>query len=150
MTNSIFLNNNASNIIYSKYSVIVNYNWFGNNEKNYNQHPSVHSNNVIDSWLFLNATANPTTIAINENSKITFKLDSYNDTSKEINDYDASKMNIRLNLSQTLGELDKTTALIGKEILYTAKQSGNAIVLGNFKTISYTINLKNMDHKKEN
>ena len=52
-------------------------------------------------------------------------------------------MNINLTLSQTLGELDKTSALIGEKILYTAKNVGNATVTGKFETVSYTLSLTN-------
>ena len=148
---SIFINNTDPYDIYSnRYLVVADYNWFGNNETNYNQHPSVNSNVVTDSWLFLNATANSTLIPINNNSRITFKLDSYNSNSQQVSPYDASKMNVQLDLSQTLGELNHNTTFFDDDVIYTAKQLGYASITGKFETTSYTIKLKNTDGKKEN
>ena len=137
---SIFLNNQGSNIQVNSGSIQLIDNWFGNNATNYNETPNVGSVD-IDNWLFLNATAETSEVKIYENSKVTFKLYSYDGST--VSDYDASKMNIKLDLTQTLGELNKNTSLIGEEILYTAKQEGNASITGKFKTASYTIGLTN-------
>ena len=48
--------------------------WFGNNATNYNSRPDA-GNAVMDRWLFLNATANPNDVSVDQNSIITFKLD---------------------------------------------------------------------------
>ena len=98
----------------------------------------------MDRWLFLNATANPTDVSVDQNSIITFKLDSYDNSSGEIKSYDASKMKFILDFTQTLGELDKTSALIGENITYTARQGGNSGVTGKYETGSYTIELNNV------
>ena len=98
----------------------------------------------MDRWLFLNATANPTDVSVDQNSIITFKLDSYDNSSGEIKPYDASKMKFILDFTQTLGELDKTSALIGENITYTARQGGNSTVTGKYETGSYTIELNNV------
>ena len=117
--------------------------WFGNNATNYNSRPDA-GNAVMDGWLFLNATANPTDVSVDQNSIITFKLDSYDNSSGEIKSYDASKMKFILDFTQTLGELDKTSALIGENITYTARQGGNSAVTGKYETGSYTIELNNV------
>jgi predicted outer membrane repeat protein len=140
---SIFINNALGNIYSSGDSILAVNNWFGNNATNYNKTPKVKGNITMDTWLFLNATANPGELKINQTSAITFNLYSYNHTSNTTEDYDASKMNIQVELSQTLGELNKQAALIGEEIIYTAKEGGNASVTGKFETASYTVNLKN-------
>ena len=136
---SIFINNK---IISKKGNITVINSWFGNNATNYNTKPTP-GNVIMDNWLFLTADANPTVILINQTSKITFKLDSYNETSKKVTPYDTSKINISLDLTQTLGQLNQTATLIGKEVLYTAKQEGNAGVTAKFENVSHTINLKN-------
>ena len=140
---SIFLNNN---VVLSKgigsYIKTIDC-WFGNNATNYNSRPDV-GNAVMDRWLFLNATANPTDVSVDQNSIITFKLDSYDNSSGEIKSYDASKMKFILDFTQTLGELDKTSALIGENITYTARQGGNSAVTGKYETGSYTIELNNV------
>ena len=144
---SIFINNNNTICVNQGNNVTTVNCWFGNNATNYNIKPTNIGNTTINDWLFLNATANPTELDVNETSIITFKLDSYNDTSKNVNPYDASKMNVQLDLYQTLGELNQTTALIGEEVLYTAKNIGNGSVTGKFETVSYTIDLKNTELK---
>ena len=117
--------------------------WFGNNATNYNSRPDA-GNAVMDRWLFLNATANPNDVSVDQNSIITFKLDSYDNSSGEIKPYDASKMKFILDFTQTLGELDKTAALIGENITYTARQGGNSTVTSKYETGSYTIELNNV------
>ena len=140
---SIFINNNKNTIsAKSAYITAINC-WFGNNATNYNIKPIVGENTNIENWLFLNATANTTDLNVGETSEITFKLYSYNDTSKQVTPHDASKMNIILDLTQILGELDKTTALIGEKILYTARKIGDASVTGKIENAYHTINLKN-------
>lgn len=140
---SIFLNNN---VVLSKgigsYIKTIDC-WFGNNATNYNSRPDA-GNAVMDRWLFLNATANSTDVSVDQNSIIAFKLDSYDNSSGEIKSYDASKMKFILDFTQTLGELDKTAALIGENITYTARQGGNSTVTGKYETGSYTIELNNV------
>jgi len=133
--NAIFVNNDCSYVIYAKNpGVVANNNWFGNNATNYNEKPETH-NVEMTSWLFLNATADPSEIGVAKSSKIRFVLQSYNGTS-------GSVPNINLTLSQTLGELDKTSASVGEEITYTNKKAGNATITGKFETASYTLTVK--------
>lgn len=140
---SVFLNNEAYKIFsVNNGEITAKNNWFGSNATNYYKIPEDVGID-LESWLFLNATADPSELAADEKSTIIFKLSSFDGS--EIIDYDASKMNIILNLSQTLGQLDKTSASIGENITYTAKDSGNATVTGKFETASYTVNLTNAD-----
>jgi len=138
---SIFLNNQVSTIINNIGRVTARNNWFGNNASNYDKTPSNVGINLT-SWLFLNATANPGEIILDENSTIIFKLQSYDGSN--VSDYDASKMNITMGLSQTLGQLDKNASSIGEEITYTVKKDGNAGVTAKYETASYTISLTNL------
>ena len=141
---SIFLNNSdALSFRVSDRYIKTTDCWFGNNATNYNSRPDA-GKAVMDRWLFLNATANPTDVSVDQNSIITFKLDSYDNSSGEIKPYDASKMKFILDFTQTLGELDKTSALIGENITYTARQGGNSAVTGKYETGSYTIELNNV------
>ena len=142
ISDAIFINNKCTDVIHVRTNGVVAYNnWFGNNATNYNEKPETHNVNMIN-WLFLNATADSSRIGVGNSSKIAFVLQSYNETS-DVGLYDASKMNINLTLSQTLGKLDKTSALIGEKITYTAKNVGNATVTGKFETVSYTLSLTN-------
>ena len=137
----IFINNGNTTISTESGNVTTINCWFGNNATNYNQKPTNVGNVTIDNWLFLNATANLTKFNVGETSTITFKLDSYNDISKKISSYN-TPINLILDLTQILGELNKNNASIGENILYTARKYGNGSVTGKFETISCTINLK--------
>ena len=137
--NSIFINNNAAILKVNSGNIQLINSWFGNNASNYNETPNAGIG--LDNWLFLNATANPDEPLVNQSSSIAFKLCSYNATSGTIRDYDASEMNVELELNSTLGELNQYSALIGEEVTYSAKQPGNAEVIGKFETASYAIGL---------
>ena len=137
---SIFLNNQVSAIINTIGIVTARNNWFGNNASNYDKTPSNVGINLAN-WLFLNATTNPDNVSLDENSTIIFKLQSYDGSN--VSDYDASKMNITMGLSQTLGQIDKTSSSIGEEITYTAKELGDSSVTAKYETASYTIGLTN-------
>ena len=142
---SIFINNNIGDepiITVLIESISASNNWFGNNATNYKT-PNVSQNLRLINWLFLNATANPDEIEVNQSSTITFKLYSYDAASGTTSEYDASRMNIELDLTQTIGELNQKTVLLGDEITYTARQTGNASVTGKLGNVSYTIYLKN-------
>ena len=143
---SIFINNNIGDepiITVSIESISALNNWFGNNATDYNITPNVSQNLTLINWLFLNATANPDELEVNQSSTITFKLYSYDAASGTTSEFDASKMNIELDLTQTMGELNQETTLLGDEIIYTVRQSGNASVTGKLGNVSYTIYLKN-------
>ena len=143
---SIFINNNIGDepiITVLMESISASNNWFGNNATDYNITPNVSQNLTLINWLFLNATANPDELELNQSSTITFKLYSYDAASGTTSEFDASKMNISLDLTQTIGELNHKTALLGDEITYTARQTGNASVTGKLGNVSYTIYLKN-------
>ncbi len=136
---SIFINNNVNNIIKKRSGKFeLNNNWFGNNATNYDKKPVVDGID-LDNWLFLNATVDSSVIDVNESSKIAFNL--YYKNSPDV-EYNASKMNIDLDLVQTLGELNKNSTKLGDEISYTAKDLGDATVTGKFETASYTIGIK--------
>ena len=139
---SIFINNTMDDEliidVMSGSFLSVN-NWFGNNATDYNIRPKVGENVTMTNWLFLNATVNTTRLKINETAEITFKLYAYNSTSEEIKGYDASKMNIILDLSRIHGTLNQTSAFINEAILYQCGEEGIASVTGKFETASYTI-----------
>ena len=141
---SIFISNDAANVQVDSGSIKLIDNWFGNNATNYNETPDAESADIV-SWLFLNATADPSEVGIYKSSRITFRLYSYDGTT--VSDYDASKMNIVLDLTPTKGELNQSTALIGEEVSYAVKELGNGSVNARFETASYAIGLKNIDDR---
>jgi len=137
---SIFINNDAGTIFKINGSSTIYNNWFGNTADDYNITPAGVGDVKMINWLFLNATADPSEIGLGSSSTVTFDL--YYVNFGTINKYDGP-IDIRLDLTQTLGELDKTSASLGEEITYTAKDMGDASVTATFETASYTINLKN-------
>ena len=134
---SVFLNNDVNHIInVTDGKITAKDNWFGNNYTNFMNEPENVGIDLVN-WLFLYAEP-PFMFDVGQSSQITFGLIAI-DSNYNGYPYDASKMNITLDLSQTLGELDKTSALIGEEITYTAKKGGNATVTGKFETASNTV-----------
>ena len=142
---SVFLNNKVKNqIIYVDMGQITaKDNWFGNNQTNFMNEPENVGIDLVN-WLWLYAEP-PFMFDVGQSSQITFELFVFN--SNYGYPYDASKMNITLDLSQTLGELDKTSALIGEKITYTAKEAGSATVTGKFETASNTVSFTINDPK---
>ena len=139
---SIFINNDVGDepiITVLIESISALNNWFGNNATNYNITPNVSQNLTLINWLFLNATTNATELKLNDAVEIIFKLYSYNSTSEEIAEYDASKMNIKLNLTQIGGTLNKDSALINETVIYTFNEGEIASVTGRFENASYTL-----------
>lgn len=145
--NNIFLNHGESIIFAFKNPNNVSnidFNWFGNDASNYADKPTFTNVNTT-AWLFLNIIADPNEVEMGLTSKIKFMLYSYDGSTAT--PYDASDMTIKFNLAQTLGELDKKTAILGEEIIYTPKELGNASITGTYETESYTVNLKNINPK---
>ena len=136
---SIFMNNNANTITTESGNIQLTDNWFGNNATNYNENPNVNTN--LDNWLFLNATANPAIITMNKTSTVTFKFYSYKG-SDPTSEYTGT-LKVPLDLSSTLGLVDKTNASIGEKITYTPSEMGKGSVTGQFENAYYTINIDN-------
>ena len=137
---SIFINNGESTIFMFNGSSLIYNNWFGNTADDYNTTPAGVKEGQMINWLFLNATADPSEIGIGSSSTITFDL--YYLNFGTVNKYDGP-LNIQLNLTQTLGKLDKTAASLGEKITYTAMNVGDASVTATFETASYALKLKN-------
>ncbi|WP_407413277.1 Ig-like domain-containing protein, partial [Methanobrevibacter sp.] len=137
---SIIVDNDARSIITKEGGLIeLTDNWFGNNATNYDENPDVFY--VMDNWLFLNATANPAAITLNQKSTVTFKFSSFKDGSG-VEEYDGP-VYIFLQLSSTLGTLNRAVALTDDEIVYTPSESGNGSVTGTFLNKYYTVNIEN-------
>ena len=137
---SIFLNNGDFNFypITVTGNIELTDNWFGNNATNY-KNPNVNCN--LDNWLFLNATASPAAITLNQTSNITFKFSSYGNGTG-VKEYDGP-VYVYLKLNSTLGSIDRPVASTDEEIFYTPSESGNGSVTGTFKNVYYTINIEN-------
>ncbi|WP_407431173.1 Ig-like domain-containing protein, partial [Methanobrevibacter sp.] len=139
---SIFLNNGDYNyyaITTVSGNIELTDNWFGNNATNYDENPEVYYD--LDNWLFLNATANPAAITLNQTSTVTFKFSSFKDDSG-VEEYDGPVL-VFLELNSTLGTLNRDVALTDDEIVYTPSESGNGSVTGKFLNVYYTVNIEN-------
>ena len=137
--NAIFLNNNyneSMGIIFAgKTGVVAKNNWFGNNATNYNTQPKT-TGIQMDSWLFLNATADPSSLLIMDSSNVTFKLCQY--YSELISDYDnAPFKNLDLTITATNGNV-KGTAKLGEPIQFTPTGKGTASVTATVETVHQT------------
>ena len=143
--NAIFLNNkyNENNgIIYAKKTgMVAKNNWFGNNATNFETAPKT-TGIQMDSWLFLNATADPNSISVFDSSDILFKLYSTNGT--HVYGYDNSKLPVvNLTLTATNGEVSNSTPL-DKSVEYMPTKVGQGSVTASVEDAEYTIFLDNI------
>ena len=140
--NTIFLNNNCTYEIYVRTEgVVVKDSWFGNNASNFMNKPNTY-NVQMDSWLFLNATADYTSPLISDSSNITFKLYSTNGTN--VSDFDNSKLPVvNLTLTTTKGVVENTTTL-DNVVKYTATEKGDGSVTAKIENASYTLYFDNV------
>ncbi|WP_298523728.1 Ig-like domain-containing protein [uncultured Methanobrevibacter sp.] len=142
---SIFINNDVSKIInVVSGEVAANDNWFGNNFTNRNNMPA-NAGIYLDNWLFLYGTCNTYEINLGENSTIKFELWTRG-SGGFVSKYEGP-IDIQLDLTQTLGELDKNAASLGEEITYTAENEGMGNVTATFETASYTLKIINIKPK---
>ena len=116
VSNSVILNNsyeNANNLIFSAsksdyLNVYQNLsgNWWGNTWENYNVAPAAYAN-ACGNWLFLNASANETSIIKNQDVLITYDLNNKVTRSGTISYHDSSKLaDVEFSIRTTGGEAD--------------------------------------------
>ena len=143
ITNAIFLNNKCTYEIYAPTpGVMVKDSWFGNNASNYMNKPNINNNITIDNWLFLNATANPSSILVMDSSNITFKL--YSTDGENVSDFDNSKLPaVNLTLTATNGDVDNTTTL-NQAVKYMATEHGKGSVTAKIENATHTICFDNL------
>ena len=148
ITNSIFLNNKCGYEIYANVEsdIKVNDCWFGNNASNFKDKLYKINNVQMGNWLFLNATADYTSLLVMDSSNITFKLNSTDGT--RVFEFDNSKLPaVNLTLTATNGDVDKTTTL-NQAVKYVATERGKGSVTAKIENAAYTIcfdNLLRMD-----
>ena len=119
INNNLFINNNGSPIKFQQSDATsnTNCNWFGNNATNYNSVPDVPQGS-LDTWFFLNATANPNPNTYLNTTSVVFDLYAYNSTSKKVY-YVTFSRPIELSIISNEGTADKKTAYIGETIRFT-------------------------------
>ena len=144
ITHAIFLNNKCQWEIYARNpGVVVKDSWFGNNASNYMNEPNNY-NVQMDNWLFLNATADYSSLSIMNSSNITFKL--YSTNGADVSVFDNSKFPVvNLTLTTTNGDVDKTTITLDNTVKYTATETGEGSVTAKIENTSYTIYFDNID-----
>ena len=140
--NAIFLNNKCLWEIYDcSQGTVVKDSWFGNNASNYMNKPN-NFNVQMDNWLFLNATADNSSLLVGDSSNVTFKLYSTNGT--DVSVFDNSKLPaVNLALTATNGDVENTTTL-DNTVKYTATESGEGSVTAKIENASYTIYFDNV------
>ena len=139
---AIFLNNNCEDIFYVSTNVVVaTNNWFGNNASNYKEIPKI-DNLTMTNWLFLNATANPSTPLISGSSDVLFKL--YSTDGTNVSDFDNTQLPvINLTLTSTNGDMASNTTALDNSVKYTATSYGNGSVTAKIEDVQSTIYLNN-------
>ncbi len=169
--NSLFVNNTANSIIHvekgntkiydniflnnkKNYDIVsgsgntnvlnVTNNWFGHNATDYEDGPSIDGPMDCDTWLFLNATANPESITYLETSEITFNLFVYNNKTGSTNEkYDDSCLEpVNLTITSTNGDVDKKTAKFGDILTFTPTLCGTGSVTASVEDAYDTIELE--------
>ena len=134
--NNIFLNNTSyfGNEIYVEENSNLTYNWFGNNESNYNEAPALGGSANSNSWLFLNATANPDSIPAFNLSEISFLLFSYDNETETASEYDNEQLpEIYLSANATNGHLNNDTVKLGDSVKFNGTSLGTGTVTAKIK-----------------
>ena len=135
INNNIFFNSTIAFDWTRNYN--IDNNWFGNNATNYDEMP-VHEDYTINSWLFLNATANPDTISIIDTSDIIFKLYVYNPNSGDVSEYDSGLLYpVNLNVTAINGTINKNTVKLGEPIIFEPFALGSGSVTASIENATY-------------
>ena len=135
INNNIFFNSTITFDWTQNYN--IDNNWFGNNATNYDEMP-VHEDYTINSWLFLNATADPDTISIFDMSDIIFKLYLYNATSGEVSEHDSSLLYpVNLNVTAINGTINKNNVILGEPIIFEPFALGSGSVTASIENATY-------------
>ena len=135
INNNIFFNSTITFDWTQNYN--IDNNWFGNNATNYDEMP-VHEDYTINSWLFLNATADPDTISIFDMSDIIFKLYLYNATSGEVSEHDSGLLYpVNLNVTAINGTINKNTVKLGEPIIFGPFALGSGSVTASIENATY-------------
>lgn len=138
ITNSIILNNtiHSGGKVIDIGNVNLNNNWFGNTVYDYNINPDI--NSTLENWLFINATYERLML-IGEQMPIEFVFQVFDGTT--VLDYDSSKIcPIKLTLSATNGEIDKTSIDVGEDVSFNASAVGIGNITATFFDRQLTIN----------
>ena len=117
VSDSIFIgntyNNNNKLLINSKSSaglkkIYCTGNWFGNNQNDYNIAPAISSSSNCENWIFLNATADATSMFIGENTVVEFNLNNAYNKFGNVTYWDSSNLPlVRLSILTEGGSSDK-------------------------------------------
>ena len=144
--NSIFLVNDDNEIIYATAgSINANYNWFGNNATDYTVKPKVSSVVTLTNWLFLNATANETTVFTGDSNYAKFILEVYDSISGNISDNDYRDINpFTLSLTSVNEELTNNYSLIYDDVEFISVKEGNGSITAKFMDAEQTIQFSNV------
>ena len=135
INNNIFFNSTIAFDWTRNYN--IDNNWFGNNATNYDEMP-VHEDYTINSWLFLNATADPDTISIIDTSDIIFKLYVYNPNSGDVSEYDSGLLYpVNLNVTAINGTINKNTVKLGEPIIFEPFALGSGSVTASIENATY-------------
>ena len=136
---NIFSANNCSAIAFLKSDPTSNIdsNWY-DNDADYEGGPNLPQQN---SWLVLNATADPATISYSDTAEVMFALYLYDPVSGNSSLYDSAQFEkIRLSITAIKGNAP-SLAKFGEKITFTSTEAGNGGVTATLGRKSLTVNL---------
>ena len=111
---SILISSSQKPVIYSaSYVVTANYNWWGNTLHDYTQKPNAPTRVNVKNWLFLNSTADKTSLKVGEMAAINLDLSYLITSNGVINRYDAFNLPVINLITETDYNLSGFVNLVG-------------------------------------
>lgn len=148
ISGNIFLNNDCSWIVnVAGGQVKGDDNWFGNTAVNYQNAPDnfAQANVIYSRWLFLEASANPSSIPFSTRSNIVFKLSYYDKNSRKTGFYDNSNLaDVTLKMTSKKGSLSTKTAGLNETLIYQATQTGVGSITAKIESVQYELKVENI------
>ena len=146
VNNSIFLNNGEFIFTNQFGSFNLDNNWWGNNATNFNKLKdfSIQAVTMPKTWLFLNSSISDDEIYLTNTSTIVFFLQSFDNSTKEVSDYDKTRLpEFNLTLVSQIGNLDKTVVSIDETIEYTSTDVGRDTIIAKYENVKLSLPIVN-------
>ncbi|WP_407376208.1 Ig-like domain repeat protein [Methanobrevibacter sp.] len=161
IADSIFLGNvyeNNNKVLFNSKSstnlknIYVTGNWFGNTQENYNSSVPVSSSSHCDNWLFLNVSANTTSMFLGESAQVYFNLNNAYTNEGNITYWDSGNLpTVRLSISTTGGKSDQkeVTLVYGMAQAEFTLNEAEATLTASYESVRDVINFTEARQKPE-
>ena len=146
VNNSIFLNNGEFVFANQFGSFNLDNNWWGNNVTNFDklQDFSIQAVTMPTRWLFLNSSITDDEIYLTNTSTIVFFLQSFDNSTNEVSDYDKTKLpEFNLTLISQKGTLDKNVVLLDEAVEYTSTGVGRENIVAKYENAKLSLPIVN-------